>query len=192
MYGPLVSLRAMHFGSKHQYFKDVARKVRNFKDITYTLAARHPYLETYLATQVSSENTIVTTGCNPILYEHLQEMVRLHISEHDLARDTAFVWTSVGIDGFVYTKGSALVQSASEDEHPEFAQVCELFSVNRSILVLALLLKTIEFGEHLHLYVVHMTADSVVLGDLHNFQTKPLFAKEKVNKHVINLRQGLF
>lgn len=191
-YGPLVSLWAMRFESKHQYFKDVARKVRNFKNIAYTLAARHQYLETYLATQVSSENTIVTTGCKPILYEHLPEMVRLHISEHDLARDTAFVLTSVAIDGFVYTKGSALVQSVSEDEHPEFVQVCELFSVNRSILVLALLLKTIEFDEHLHLYVVHVTADSVVLGDLHNFQTEPLFVKEKMNKHVINLRHGLF
>lgn len=74
-YGPLVNLWAMRFESKHQYFKDVARKVRNFKNIAHTLAVRHQYLETYIATQPFNEFNMATTGCRPILFEHLPEEI---------------------------------------------------------------------------------------------------------------------
>lgn len=84
-YGPLVSLWAMRFESKHQYFKDVSRKVRNIKNIAKTLATRHQYLETYIATQVSSENKIVTTGCKSVLFKHLPDTIKSHNVEHNLA-----------------------------------------------------------------------------------------------------------
>ncbi|CAN7949311.1 unnamed protein product [Ixodes pacificus] len=130
---PLVNLWAMRFESKHQYFKDVARKLHNFKNIAHTLAVRHQYLEMYLATQVTSEH-IVTTGCRSILFEHLPEMLRLHIVEHGLARDNAVALNSVTIDGFAYSEGCALVQTVTEDDHPQFVQVCELFCVNKKDL----------------------------------------------------------
>ncbi|CAN7985683.1 unnamed protein product, partial [Ixodes pacificus] len=190
-YGPLVNLWAMRFESKHQYFKDVARKLHNFKNIAHTLAVRHQYLEMYLATQVTSEH-IVTTGCRSILFEHLPEMLRLHIVEHGLARDNAVALNSVTIDGFAYSEGCALVQTVTEDDHPQFVQVCELFCVNKKILVLAQVLETIEFNEHFHVYVVRVTTEWVVLGNLHDFQTEPLFVKKKANKLVINARHGLF
>lgn len=190
-YGPLINLWAMRFESKHQYFKDVARKVRNFKNIARTLVLRHQYLETYIATQVSSEN-IVTTGCRPILFEHLPEIVRSHIVDCGLARDNIVVLKSLAIDGFVYSEGSAIVQSVSEDDHPQFAQVCELFCVNKRIVVLAYVLDTIEFDEHFHLYTVNVTTECVVLTNLHHFQNEPLFVKKKMNIHVINPRHGLF
>lgn len=86
----------------------------------------------------------------------------------------------------------ALVQNVGEDDHAEFVQVCELFAVNRKILVLAHVLDTIEFDEHLHLYVVRVTTECVVLSDVLNFQTEPLFVMKKMDKHVINLRHSLF
>lgn len=139
------------------------------KNIARTLAFRHQYLETYIATQVSSEN-IVTTGCRTILFEHLPEMVRSHIVDCGPARDNVVVLKSIAKDGFVYSEGCALVQSVSEDDHPQFAQVCELFCVNKRIVVPAYVLNTIEFEEHFHLYTVNVTGECVVLTNLHHLQ----------------------
>lgn len=109
-----------------------------------------------------------------------------------LAKDNIVVLKSLAIDGFVYSEGSAIVQSVSEDDHPQFAQVCELFCVNKRIVVLAYVLDTIEFDEHFHLYTVNVTTECVVLTNLHHFQNEPLFVKKKMNIHVINPRHGLF
>lgn len=191
-YGPLVNLWAMRFESKHQYFKDVARKVRNFKNIAHTLAVRHQYLETYIATQPFNEFNMATTGCRPILFEHLPEEIRLHVVKCDLERDKVVVLKSVSIDGFVYSERCALVHRVTDDDHPEMVQVCELFSVNRRILVLANVVDTIEFNEHFHFYVVRATSNYIVLDNLHDFQTEPLFVKKIMNKNVVNPRHGLF
>ena len=39
-FGPPRRYWTMRFESKHQYFKDLARKCKNFKNITYTLSTR--------------------------------------------------------------------------------------------------------------------------------------------------------
>lgn len=47
-FGPLIRLWTLHFESKHTYFKQCARKLRNFKNICATLAERHQLLQAYL------------------------------------------------------------------------------------------------------------------------------------------------
>ncbi|CAN7944976.1 unnamed protein product, partial [Ixodes hexagonus] len=43
-YGPLVHIWAMRYEAKHQYFKDITKKMRNFKNITGSLSRRHQFL----------------------------------------------------------------------------------------------------------------------------------------------------
>ncbi|CAN8002931.1 unnamed protein product, partial [Ixodes pacificus] len=43
-YGPLVNIWAMRYEAKHQYFKNITRKIRNFKNITGSLSRRHQLL----------------------------------------------------------------------------------------------------------------------------------------------------
>ena len=47
-FGPLIRLWTLRFESKHTYFKQCARKLRNFKSLGSTLAERHQLLQTYL------------------------------------------------------------------------------------------------------------------------------------------------
>lgn len=155
-----------------------ASKVRSFKYTAHILALRHQYLEMYIATQVSGEN-IVTIGCRFILFERLPEMVRLPIVENGLAQDNVVALKSITNDGFLYSEGSATAHIVIQDDHPGFVQVCKLFCVHRNILVLAQPLETIEFNQHFRLYVAHVTTEYVVLDDLHDFQTEPLFVKKR-------------
>lgn len=65
---------------------------------------------------------------------------------------------------------------------------CEIFSVKRKILDLAHVLETIQFHEHLYLHIVNVTTECVVLSNLHDLQTEPVFVKKNMNIHVINPR----
>ena len=47
-FGPLIRLWTLRFESKHTYFKQCARKLRNFKSLGSTLAERHQLLQAYL------------------------------------------------------------------------------------------------------------------------------------------------
>ena len=46
-FGPLIRYWCMRFESKHSYFKDLAHRVKCFKNIAKTMAERHQYLVAY-------------------------------------------------------------------------------------------------------------------------------------------------
>ena len=48
-FGPLMRVWTLRFESKHSYFKNCVRKLRNFKNICSTLADRHQLLQAYLS-----------------------------------------------------------------------------------------------------------------------------------------------
>lgn len=50
-YGPLSRLSCMRFEAKHQFFKSLSRKMRNFKSISATLCRRHQMHLMYALTQ---------------------------------------------------------------------------------------------------------------------------------------------
>ena len=73
-FGPLIRVWTLRFESKHSYFKNAARKLRNFKNLCQTLADRHQLLQAYLGAgslfpaQIVAEGTseffIQTYNCN--------------------------------------------------------------------------------------------------------------------------------
>ena len=46
-FGPLRQLWTMRYESKHSYFKQLSNSIGNFKNICWTLAKRHSYLQSY-------------------------------------------------------------------------------------------------------------------------------------------------
>ncbi|XP_068704474.1 uncharacterized protein [Montipora foliosa] len=44
-FGPLIRCWCMRFEAKHAYFKDLAKKIRNFKNLSYSLATRNQQME---------------------------------------------------------------------------------------------------------------------------------------------------
>ncbi|CAN8029870.1 unnamed protein product [Ixodes persulcatus] len=57
LYGPLSKLSSMRFEAKHQYFKSLARKTRNFINICRTLSTRHQLYEMYHLSQPNEQST---------------------------------------------------------------------------------------------------------------------------------------
>ena len=48
LYGPLIKFSTLRYESKHQYFKQIATKARNFINIEKTLTGRHQILQSTL------------------------------------------------------------------------------------------------------------------------------------------------
>lgn len=62
-FGPLIRLWTMRFESKHSYFKQCARKLHNFKNLSATLAERHQLLQAYLNSgSIFPENVVAEKG----------------------------------------------------------------------------------------------------------------------------------
>ncbi|XP_029837844.2 uncharacterized protein LOC115321710 [Ixodes scapularis] len=190
-FGPLVELWAMRFEGKHQYFKDMARKIRNFKSLSHSLAVRHQFLQCFSFAAVGEKSVPITTGCRPILCEHLPECVKEFISQHDLETVDSFVANSVSIEGRVYKTGCVLVQSVPDDALPEFLHICQIFYVNKVLLSLGNVLETVRFDEHFHVYVVRATQEFKVVTSLTDCTTEPLYMREHKGQTVISARHSL-
>lgn len=191
-FGPLSLLWAMRFEAKHQYFKDIARKIRNWKNLSHSLAMRHQFLQSFLFTAGDDKTTPRNTGVRCILYEHLPCCIREFITVNNLVSTNATVVKSVTVDGRTYSAGCCLVKSVPEDGLPEFLLVCQLFYVNKLLLVLAKLLETVCFDEHFHVYVVSPREEYTVLTSFSEFEIEPLYMREHKGRSVVSARHSLF
>ena len=50
-FGPLVHMWTLRFESKHKYFKDAVRSIRNFKRLTHSLAVKHQMYQAFLCSR---------------------------------------------------------------------------------------------------------------------------------------------
>lgn len=191
-FGPLSHLWAMRFEAKHQYFKDIARKVRNRKNLSHTLAVRHQFLQCFAFIGSEDKSIPSTTHCRRVLSDHLPEAVKEFIFVNNLEFTNIFTATSLSISGRVYRVGCCLHESTPEDDLPQFVQVCEIFFVNRVLVISARCLETICFDEHFHVYVVRETQDYKILTSFTSYQTEPLYITEHKGRFVINSRHSLF
>lgn len=191
-FGPLSLLWAMRFESKHQYFKDIARKIRNWKNLSRSLAMRHQFLQGFLFTTGDEKSTPRNTGVRCVLYEHLPCCIRDFITLNNLVCTSPVVVKSVIVDGRTYSEGCCLVKSVPEDGLPEFLLVSQIFYVNKVLLVMAKLLETVCFDEHFHVYVVSAIDKYSVLTSFSEFEIEPLYMHEHKGRNVISTRHSLF
>ncbi|XP_064470088.1 uncharacterized protein LOC135384833 [Ornithodoros turicata] len=189
-YGPLVNIWAMRFESKHQYFKDMTRKLRNFKNVTRMLAVRHQYLQAYELSQSLNQTSPFVTSCRPVLLEHMPDVLKSFIQEKGIVAPSISVVKSVRIDNVLYVPGMSLLYSVSHDKLPEFAQICGIFTINRRIIFHMRELVTVEFDSHYHFYVVTHTDKCFVQSDIWTLG-EPLFPTWKGDQCVINPRRAL-
>ena len=62
MFGPLIRSWCMRFEAKHAYFKDLSRKIKNFKNLPLSLAERHQSMESAAAIKIGE-------GCHSDEYD---------------------------------------------------------------------------------------------------------------------------
>lgn len=112
-FGPLIRLWTLRFKSKHTFFKQCARKLQNFENLTSTLAERRQLLQAYLQAgslfkptpQVQQANEFDSHLYNP----GIQDAVKLR----GICEDT-LVTPAVTYKGIKYLKSMVVVVEDSD------------------------------------------------------------------------------
>ncbi|KAL1481585.1 hypothetical protein MTO96_034363 [Rhipicephalus appendiculatus] len=160
-YGPPRRYWGMRFEAKHSYFKSIASKTKNFKNICLTLATRHQLLQAYELSGNTLDSALETTGAKQLsvgeLPEEQQSALR-KVTEEELVSTT----TTASFSGYCYHTGDTFVQSVHDGE-PQFMQIERVLVVRGSLVLLCKPLETVEWSEHRCSYIVKVSADFVAV-----------------------------
>ncbi|CAM4838394.1 unnamed protein product [Rotaria magnacalcarata] len=162
MNGPPIRHWCMRFESKHRYFKQLATKSNNFKNIIFSLSKRHQLHQCFLFSswnyfqaneQFSSPKQVKLKGLSAAVRQLLHDNIEdfdyaTHISEcQQQAHDHVKIM-----------KGSVFVDTIShEEEVPSFMQLAFIFKINNKWVLIVEQLQTIAFVETLWSFELERT-----------------------------------
>ncbi|CAF3158724.1 unnamed protein product [Rotaria socialis] len=162
MNGPPIRHWCMRFELKHRYFKQLATKSNNFKNIIISLSKRHQLHQCFLLSswnyfqaneQFSSPKQVklneLSAAVRQLLHDNIEYFdYATHISEcQQLAHDHVKIM-----------KGSVFVDTIShEEEVPSFMQLAFIFKINNKWVLIVEQLQTIAFVETLWSFELERT-----------------------------------
>lgn len=148
--GPLKHLWSMRFEAKHQYFKKVAVSIKNFKNLTFSLANRHQLKQSHQLCTFQLYEGLETAQSKPADWSSLPDFVQEALPE------TAHQVQHAVLDHCKYRCGSVLV--AQNEEPPEFHVIESLLVANGKLYILTRSLVIEYFERHRFCYHVHKSA----------------------------------
>ncbi|CAN7942717.1 unnamed protein product [Ixodes pacificus] len=164
LYGPFSKLSCMRFEAKHQFFKSIARRTRNFKNICGTLSRRHQMHLMCALTQ--PQESVTTTGSTRVDSSSLPDLLKDRLQNLSLAVTGVQSVVSVTVSERRLSVGCVILLLVPDDDLPHFAQVTLTVVSDPQHFVLASVLDTKYFDDHFHAYVVENTPHSVIVEDI--------------------------
>lgn len=163
LHGPLVKLSCMRFEAKHQYFKCLAQKTRNFINICATLSRRHQMHFMYSLSQPVEE--MVTAGGKIVDQSSLPDILRDRLQGLNLADKSVQAVASLTLSERKLELAGVVPLVVHEDDLPCFAQIQLMAICDSKLFIVASVLTTKCFNEHFHSFVVEHTKHSVIIED---------------------------
>lgn len=114
-FGPLIRLWTLRFESKHSYFKQCARKLHNFKNLSATLAERHQLLQAYLnAGSPFPENVVAEKGMEFHVTDYNDD-IRGSVACHNFQPGNTVACNEVTVKGTLYKKNMHVVLQKNDE-----------------------------------------------------------------------------
>lgn len=168
MFGPLIRTWCMRFEAKHSYFKDMARKIKNFKNLPLSLAKRHQSMESALAIKIDEGNDTnscpsvdndVLLGKGKLLLDHERDYAINMIKRFYEVNDTiqVFQYNSVTVYGTYYKPGANnyLLLHVDDTGLPQFGKLEKIWFVPyKGPFFVVMTMKTPSFCEHLNAFEI--------------------------------------
>ena len=155
-FGPLIHCWTLRYEAKHSYFKEIARRTKNMKNICKTLASRHQFLQCHFN---SAKNFLEHDNLEMNHVSSLS-LATLHPDIHTLVHNLTAVGSdslvqaqSVTLDGVKYSKGSTVVLDI-QDGFCHFGRIDIIIIHDDIAHFVTNKLKTLEFCRHYHAYIV--------------------------------------
>lgn len=160
-YGPARRFWGMRFEAKHSYFKNIALKAKNFRNICLTLATRHQLLQAYELSGNVLHCPLEVTGEKPVHITELPEDEQAVIAKATEEALFSSVATA-SLDSCHYRVGDVFVHGVQHDV-PHFLKIVRIFVVCSSVMLLSQRLSTLQCSEHRCSYIVKGCDEKVVV-----------------------------
>lgn len=183
--GPPKTFWTMRYESKHGYLKDLANKLKNFKDIAYTLSVRHqkcmlslwknkdsssfePILKNFKRQNLSSTNynVIIMNGL------HISTEIDIYVG-----KSVQFRGTNLKLNKFIC--------SSFSNDLPNFSKILFIFSVNAEIYAVCESWHTLKISSSCLGYIVKNTSVLFILKIIDLPYTKNWEIYESVEKDLV-------
>ena len=159
-YGPLRGTWSLRFEAKHSFFKNVARRTQNKKNLCKTMAMRHQYQTCALfeseaclghgsGEYASTGGHVIEVASLPILIQDLIQPLLAHQNE-------VYQCESVSIHGATYAYGLQVVVGF-DNQYPQFAAIEHCYIIAGIPYLLCSKRETVEFMRHFHAYCLRDT-----------------------------------
>lgn len=196
-FGPPKRYWTMRFESLHQYFKDVTKRLRNFKNISKTLSTRFQYRQAcFLNEQKLLQNfsdVIGGPGKNVAIFEFPTDLRGLLKETCELPYfdegESVFEVSWAEFAGIRYSNDRCMVviDLLHDDEAvPLFMDVCHIIFVRSKCYLMGYEVHAVRFDEHVHAYVCEKSNRWAIscLKSLSDHRAFGVYDKEGV-QHVI-------
>ncbi|XP_040069990.1 uncharacterized protein LOC120842871 [Ixodes scapularis] len=151
-FGPLRQFWCMRFEEKHQYFKSMASKVKNFRNICKTLTMRHQLLESYRHQTYVLDKPLSALGSRKVDPGTLPPCAQSLASKGQVW-EAKSISTSTGD----YRRDAILVMDKTTSL--SFAQVTAVYIIDGDPILLLEALQVEAFRRHKYSFKVHRTGN---------------------------------
>lgn len=114
-FGPLIRLWTLRFESKHTYFKQCLRKLRNFKNPCSTLAERHQLLQAFMSAGKFFPPPVLVEKSTPFFLGDYNTDIREAVSQHNFEAENTVIAHEVAVKGTKYKKNMFIVISDDDE-----------------------------------------------------------------------------
>ncbi|KAH9374573.1 hypothetical protein HPB48_009675 [Haemaphysalis longicornis] len=145
-YGSVRRFLGMRFEAKHSYFKNIALKVKNFRNISFTLATRPQVLQAYEFSGNVFHCRVELTREKAVYKTELPEDKQAAIAK--ATQEETFSLVNIASpDSSHYHVGDVFVHGVQHDV-PQFLKMIRNFVVCSSVMLLSQRLSTLHWDEH--------------------------------------------
>lgn len=161
--GPLRHFWSMRFEAKHQSLKKLAACVKNFRNLTYTLAKRHQLRQSYQLRTFQLYQELKTSSSKPVDWNALPACAK-EVLPTTVVHDVK----SATLDRRRYKCGCVLVSTGAE--WPEFYKIESLLVANGVLHIVATTLEVQHFDRHRYCYCVKTTNEQKIYEPSEKFE----------------------
>jgi hypothetical protein len=167
-YGPPLKYWCMRFEARHLYFKQIAAKTNNYKNIAKTLSTRHQLRQCLFSSKSyffnANDETTKPKKCSDTCFDDsTKNLLHRYFGRIDLSQD---LWEckSLWHDHIEYHKGSIYVIDLQEiEEVPIFAEIRRILRLHNKWWLLVDRLRTKNYNESLCAWKLETTNDISIL-----------------------------
>lgn len=153
-FGPLLRVWTLRFESKHCFFKQFMRLLRNFKNVTLSLTEKHELFQALQRRGAGLRNLQKAKNEKPLLVNLFPLQMQELFAQQNLD-STAMECSQIVVKGTIYRKGNVVILAKEpSSDTPAFGKICIIIKNCSEKIYFVLEILNVIFNPQLRVYVL--------------------------------------